>query len=74
MTHFFFVCVVSELPPQILTEDGSTYTFTEGHKALLECDTFGSPQPKVTWWGATVRFTYYINSHRHNCVGGYSHA
>ncbi|XP_035015585.2 neural cell adhesion molecule L1.2 isoform X2 [Hippoglossus stenolepis] len=40
---------VIELPPQILTEDGSTYTFTEGNKALLECDTFGSPQPKVTW-------------------------
>ncbi|XP_070766445.1 neural cell adhesion molecule L1.2 [Enoplosus armatus] len=40
---------VIELPPQILTEDGSTYTFTEGQKALLECETFGSPKPKVIW-------------------------
>ena len=42
-------CCVSELPPQILTEDGSTYTFIEGQKAVLECETFGSPKPKVTW-------------------------
>ncbi|XP_028266111.1 neural cell adhesion molecule L1.2 isoform X2 [Parambassis ranga] len=40
---------VIELPPQILTEDGNTYTFTEGQKALLECETFGSPKPKVIW-------------------------
>ncbi|KAM9829289.1 neural cell adhesion molecule L1.2 isoform 1-T3 [Syngnathus typhle] len=40
---------VIELPPQILTEDGNTYTVTEGQKVLLECDSFGSPKPKVTW-------------------------
>ncbi|XP_051804945.1 neural cell adhesion molecule L1.2 isoform X3 [Acanthochromis polyacanthus] len=40
---------VIELPPQILTEDGNGYTFTEGQKALLDCDTFGSPKPKVIW-------------------------
>nr|XP_046251660.1 neural cell adhesion molecule L1.2 isoform X2 [Scatophagus argus] len=40
---------VIELPPQILTEDGNTYTFVEGQKALLECETFGSPKPKVIW-------------------------
>ncbi|XP_028307810.1 neural cell adhesion molecule L1.2 isoform X2 [Gouania willdenowi] len=40
---------VIELAPQILTEDGNTYTFTEGQKALLECETFGSPKPKVIW-------------------------
>uniref|UniRef100_A0A674MH00 Neural cell adhesion molecule L1 n=1 Tax=Takifugu rubripes TaxID=31033 RepID=A0A674MH00_TAKRU len=39
---------VIELPPQILTENGNTYTFVEGQKALLECETFGSPKPKVT--------------------------
>uniref|UniRef100_A0A8D3C0C4 Neural cell adhesion molecule L1 n=1 Tax=Scophthalmus maximus TaxID=52904 RepID=A0A8D3C0C4_SCOMX len=38
---------VIELPPQILTEDGNKYTLTESQKALLECETFGSPQPKV---------------------------
>lgn len=40
---------VIELPPQILTEDGNMYTYTEGQKALLECDNFGSPKPKVIW-------------------------
>ncbi|XP_061532077.1 neural cell adhesion molecule L1.2 isoform X2 [Phycodurus eques] len=40
---------VIKLPPQILTEDGNTYTVTEGQKVLLECDSFGSPKPKVTW-------------------------
>uniref|UniRef100_A0A8C9Y6E5 L1 cell adhesion molecule, paralog a n=1 Tax=Sander lucioperca TaxID=283035 RepID=A0A8C9Y6E5_SANLU len=38
---------VIELPPQILTEDGNTYTVPEGKKALLECETFGSPKPKL---------------------------
>lgn len=42
-------CCVSELPPQILTENGSTYTFVQGQKAVLDCETFGSPKPKVTW-------------------------
>uniref|UniRef100_A0A669C455 Neural cell adhesion molecule L1 n=1 Tax=Oreochromis niloticus TaxID=8128 RepID=A0A669C455_ORENI len=32
---------VIELPPQILTDDGNTYAYTEGQKALLECETFG---------------------------------
>ncbi|KAM3872035.1 neural cell adhesion molecule L1.2 [Diretmus argenteus] len=40
---------VIELPPQILTEDGNTYTVTEGQKAVLDCETFGSPKPKVLW-------------------------
>ncbi|KAK2851368.1 hypothetical protein Q5P01_007644 [Channa striata] len=40
---------VVELPPQILTEDGNTYTFAEGQKATMECETFGSPKPIVTW-------------------------
>uniref|UniRef100_A0A3Q3DDT5 Neural cell adhesion molecule L1 n=1 Tax=Hippocampus comes TaxID=109280 RepID=A0A3Q3DDT5_HIPCM len=39
---------IIELPPQILTEDGNTYTVTEGQKVLLECDSFGSPKPKVS--------------------------
>uniref|UniRef100_A0A8P4K617 Neural cell adhesion molecule L1 n=1 Tax=Dicentrarchus labrax TaxID=13489 RepID=A0A8P4K617_DICLA len=38
---------VIELPPQILTEDGNQYTVAEGQKASLECETFGSPKPKV---------------------------
>ncbi|XP_071380962.1 neural cell adhesion molecule L1.2 [Centroberyx affinis] len=42
---------VIELPPQIMTENGSTYTVTEGQKAILDCETFGSPKPKVRWEG-----------------------
>ncbi|CAN9516135.1 unnamed protein product [Ophioblennius macclurei] len=45
---------VIELLPQILTEDGITYKFTEGQKALLECETFGSPKPKVLWEGGKL--------------------
>lgn len=40
---------VIELEPQILTKDGISYEFVEGQKATLECDTFGSPKPKVNW-------------------------
>uniref|UniRef100_A0A667X2X5 Neural cell adhesion molecule L1 n=1 Tax=Myripristis murdjan TaxID=586833 RepID=A0A667X2X5_9TELE len=40
---------VIELPPQIMTEDGNLYTATEGQEAVLDCDTFGSPKPKVIW-------------------------
>lgn len=44
-----FSLFLSELPAQILSEDGSPYTFLEGQKASLECETFGSPKPKVVW-------------------------
>lgn len=42
-------CFVSELPPQILTEDRKRYSVTEGQKVSLDCETFGSPKPKVVW-------------------------
>lgn len=40
---------VVELPAQILTEDGLRYKVTEGGDISLHCDSFGSPQPHVTW-------------------------
>ncbi|KAJ3586117.1 hypothetical protein NHX12_012518 [Muraenolepis orangiensis] len=40
---------VIELPPQILSKAGIVYMLTEDQKALLDCETFGSPKPKVTW-------------------------
>lgn len=45
---------VVELPPRILTDNGNIYTFTEGQKALLECETFGSPKPKVVWESSSI--------------------
>ncbi|XP_012722031.2 neural cell adhesion molecule L1.2 isoform X2 [Fundulus heteroclitus] len=44
---------VLELPPQIITEDRKVYTVTEGQSASLECETFGSPKPEVTWESGT---------------------
>ncbi|KAJ8358884.1 hypothetical protein SKAU_G00154090 [Synaphobranchus kaupii] len=40
---------VIELHPQILTKDDVIYKVTEGQTAVLKCNTFGSPQPKLTW-------------------------
>lgn len=37
------------LPPQILTSDGLVYKVTEGGNIFLHCESFGSPQPHVTW-------------------------
>uniref|UniRef100_A0A8C5H5Z8 Uncharacterized protein n=1 Tax=Gouania willdenowi TaxID=441366 RepID=A0A8C5H5Z8_GOUWI len=50
---------VIELAPQILTEDGNTYTFTEGQKALLECETFGSPKPKKIYHNRCLILAFY---------------
>ncbi|CAB1336746.1 unnamed protein product [Coregonus sp. 'balchen'] len=33
----------------VVFTDTATYTVIEGQKAVLHCQTFGSPRPKVTW-------------------------
>lgn len=43
-----FINVV-ELPAQILTSDDLVYKVTEGGDITLHCESFGSPQPHVTW-------------------------
>lgn len=53
---------LSELPPQILTADGLVYKATEGQRVLLQCKTFGSPQPKIDWWAFLFSFSEHINS------------
>ncbi|XP_062314615.1 neural cell adhesion molecule L1.2 isoform X1 [Osmerus eperlanus] len=40
---------VIELPPQILTGEGISYRVIQGQRAELDCQTFGSPRPKVSW-------------------------
>uniref|UniRef100_A0A8C5CJ83 Neural cell adhesion molecule L1.1-like n=1 Tax=Gadus morhua TaxID=8049 RepID=A0A8C5CJ83_GADMO len=46
--HNTFIYVV-ELPPQILSSDAVVYTTTEGKDINMQCETFGSPLPHVTW-------------------------
>ncbi|XP_066526587.1 neural cell adhesion molecule L1.1 [Hoplias malabaricus] len=40
---------IIELPPQILTPDVQFYKVTEGATADLNCSTFGSPPPQISW-------------------------
>ncbi|KAL3064797.1 hypothetical protein OYC64_000931 [Pagothenia borchgrevinki] len=42
---------VVELPPQILTSDAKVYKFTEGGSVVMDCESFGSPRPHITWEG-----------------------
>lgn len=42
---------VVELPPQILSSDGMVYKVTEGGNVKMDCESFGSPRPHVTWEG-----------------------
>uniref|UniRef100_A0A3Q2DIU4 Neural cell adhesion molecule L1 n=1 Tax=Cyprinodon variegatus TaxID=28743 RepID=A0A3Q2DIU4_CYPVA len=44
-THVYVI----EIPPQIVTEDRKLYSVTEGQIVSLDCETFGSPKPTVTW-------------------------
>ncbi|CAL8366857.1 unnamed protein product [Lota lota] len=46
--HNTYIYVV-ELPPQILSSDGVVYHTTEGKDIKMQCETFGSPLPHVTW-------------------------
>ncbi|KAL4641451.1 neuronal cell adhesion molecule-like isoform X4 [Arapaima gigas] len=43
-----FVNVLAE-PPQILTEPNKVYQVINNSPAFLDCDSFGSPIPKITW-------------------------
>ncbi|XP_018581127.2 neural cell adhesion molecule L1.1-like isoform X3 [Scleropages formosus] len=45
---------VIELPPQILTRDMKVYRVTQGQTAVLDCETFGSPRPKIQWNSDTL--------------------
>ncbi|XP_037110294.1 neuronal cell adhesion molecule-like isoform X12 [Syngnathus acus] len=44
-----FVNVLSE-PPRVLTPANAVYQVIKNHRALLECTSFGSPIPKITWF------------------------
>ncbi|XP_038562800.1 neuronal cell adhesion molecule-like isoform X13 [Micropterus salmoides] len=44
-----FVNVLSE-PPRVLTQANKVYQIIRSHQALLDCASFGSPIPKITWF------------------------
>ncbi|KAM9854171.1 neuronal cell adhesion molecule-like [Aulostomus maculatus] len=44
-----FVNVLSE-PPRVLTPANQVYQVIKNHRALMDCSSFGSPIPKVTWF------------------------
>uniref|UniRef100_A0A4W6FJG8 Neuronal cell adhesion molecule n=1 Tax=Lates calcarifer TaxID=8187 RepID=A0A4W6FJG8_LATCA len=44
-----FVNVLSE-PPRVLTPANKVYQVIKNHPALIDCASFGSPIPKITWF------------------------
>ncbi|XP_032379078.1 neuronal cell adhesion molecule isoform X16 [Etheostoma spectabile] len=44
-----FVNVLSETP-RVLTQANKVYQVIKNHRALLDCASFGSPIPKITWF------------------------
>ncbi|XP_070762981.1 neuronal cell adhesion molecule-like isoform X3 [Enoplosus armatus] len=44
-----FVNVLSE-PPRVLTQANKVYQIIKNHQALIDCVSFGSPVPKITWF------------------------
>uniref|UniRef100_A0A673BUN8 Neuronal cell adhesion molecule-like n=1 Tax=Sphaeramia orbicularis TaxID=375764 RepID=A0A673BUN8_9TELE len=44
-----FVNVLSE-PPRVLTPAHKVYQVIRNHQALIDCTSFGSPIPKITWF------------------------
>lgn len=44
-----FVNVLSE-PPRVLTPADKVYQVIRNHRALIDCSSFGSPIPKITWF------------------------
>ncbi|XP_056454726.1 neuronal cell adhesion molecule-like [Gadus chalcogrammus] len=44
-----FVNVLSE-PPRVLTKAEKVYQVIRHHRALMDCASFGSPIPKITWF------------------------
>ncbi|XP_055078336.1 neuronal cell adhesion molecule-like isoform X12 [Periophthalmus magnuspinnatus] len=58
-----FVNVLSE-PPRVLTPAHKVYQVIKNHQALLECSSFGSPIPEITWFKDTRAST--LNSDPYN--------
>ncbi|XP_062850714.1 neuronal cell adhesion molecule a [Trichomycterus rosablanca] len=44
-----FVSVIAE-PPRVLTPPNKVYQVIANNPAMLDCATFGSPLPKITWF------------------------
>ncbi|XP_077373452.1 neuronal cell adhesion molecule-like isoform X13 [Festucalex cinctus] len=57
-----FVNVLSE-PPRVLTPANAVYQVVKNHRALLECTSFGSPIPKITWFKESPSGTLDAETH-----------
>ncbi|KAM9351699.1 neuronal cell adhesion molecule-like [Symphorus nematophorus] len=59
-----FVNVLS-VPPRVLTQANKVYQVIKNHRALIDCASFGSPIPKITWFkdsrSSTLDGDPYIN-------------
>ncbi|XP_077452368.1 neuronal cell adhesion molecule isoform X12 [Stigmatopora argus] len=58
-----FLNVLSE-PPRVLTPANAVYQVIKNHKALLECASFGSPIPKITWFKESRSGTLGAETHK----------
>ncbi|XP_057692805.1 neuronal cell adhesion molecule-like isoform X5 [Corythoichthys intestinalis] len=58
-----FVNVLSE-PPRVLTPANTVYQVIKNHRALLECTSFGSPIPKITWFKESRSGTLGAETHK----------
>ncbi|XP_068168328.1 neuronal cell adhesion molecule-like isoform X6 [Antennarius striatus] len=47
-----FINVLSE-PPRVLTASNKVYQVIKNHRALIDCSSFGSPIPEITWFKET---------------------
>ncbi|TRY93016.1 hypothetical protein DNTS_030084, partial [Danionella cerebrum] len=59
-----FVSVLAE-PPRVLTPPNHVYSVITNSKALLDCFSFGSPLPKITWFKDSQRIQNGDSYHIH---------
>ncbi|XP_077423617.1 neuronal cell adhesion molecule isoform X20 [Vanacampus margaritifer] len=63
-----FVNVLSE-PPRVLTPANTVYQVIKNHRALLECASFGSPIPKISWFKESPSGTLDTETHNEHDNG-----
>ena len=49
MTNLVLFVLTAE-PPRVLTQPNKVYQVITNNMALLDCASFGSPMPTITWY------------------------